>query len=224
MIDISVTGTELWRLFSERLASLGVTGCECISSDVCALVVNGAAPQFEVVHCSGVLYHHPNPIYFLEVLRRITSRHLILTSAVTQETISNSLGHSTSRRRAQSLCPRSTNARDVSSRSTGRRRRVPAFVTASRKQRAGTRASSVRGGGFPLPGRCSPWPNVPASGCLPPVQPGTAMLTRPCWKSPPDYGNRHRWRTRVHRLPLGSPHRLNARRGGSSTSAKCARR
>jgi len=92
MIDISVTGTELWRLFSERLASLGVTGCECISSDVCALVVNGAAPQFEVVHCSGVLYHHPNPIYFLEVLRRITSRHLILTSAVTQETISNSLG------------------------------------------------------------------------------------------------------------------------------------
>jgi hypothetical protein len=92
MIDISATGSDLWKQFSERLASLHVSGCECISSDVCALVANGSAPKFEVVHCSGVLYHHPNPILFLEVLRRITTRHLILTSAVTQETISNDLG------------------------------------------------------------------------------------------------------------------------------------
>ena len=92
MIDISATGSELWLRFAERLASLGIGGCECISSDVCALVASGTAPQFEVVHCSGVLYHHPNPIWFLEALRRITTRHLILTSAVTQETISNDLG------------------------------------------------------------------------------------------------------------------------------------
>jgi len=92
MIDISPAGSELWTLFSERLASLGIAGCECTASDVCALVANGSAPQFEIVHCSGVLYHHPNPIYFLEVLRRINLRHLILTSAVTREAISNSFG------------------------------------------------------------------------------------------------------------------------------------
>lgn len=92
MVDISTVGSELWKLFSERLASLNISGCECISSDVCALVANGNAPEFEVVHCSGVLYHHPNPIWLLEALRRITTRHLILTSAVTQETISNKLG------------------------------------------------------------------------------------------------------------------------------------
>jgi hypothetical protein len=92
MIDISPKGSELWQRFAERLGSLGISGCECISSDVCALVANGSAPSFDVVHCSGVLYHHPNPISFLEVLRRITTRHLILTSAVTQESIANDLG------------------------------------------------------------------------------------------------------------------------------------
>ena len=91
MIDISPPGSELWNLFSERLASFGIE-CECISSDVCALVENGTAPEVEVVHCSGVLYHHPNPIYFLGALRRIAKRHLVLTSAVTQPEIANEFG------------------------------------------------------------------------------------------------------------------------------------
>lgn len=92
MVDISAPDSELWMQFSERLASLGISGCECISSDVCALAANGTARKFDVVHCSGVLYHHPNPIWFLEALRQIATRHLILTSAVTQETVSNDRG------------------------------------------------------------------------------------------------------------------------------------
>jgi hypothetical protein len=92
MVDIAPAGNDLWVAFTERLASLGIGGCGCISSDVCALVANGIAPEFEVVHCSGVLYHHPNPIWFLETLRRIATKHLVLTSAVTQESVSNDLG------------------------------------------------------------------------------------------------------------------------------------
>lgn len=92
MIDISAPGSDLWARFSERLGTLGVGGCECISSDICQFGVTGTTREFEVVHCSGVLYHHPDPIALLEALRRITKRYLILTSAVTQEMISNDLG------------------------------------------------------------------------------------------------------------------------------------
>ncbi len=92
MIDISPSGGELWKQFRARLSSCGVESCECISSDVCAVASSAQAPRYDVVHCSGVLYHHPNPIFLLEALRRITGQYLILTSAVTQEHIANELG------------------------------------------------------------------------------------------------------------------------------------
>lgn len=40
--------------------------------------------RFDVVFCSGVLYHVPNPIHTLEQLKKLTGRLLILTSASTQ--------------------------------------------------------------------------------------------------------------------------------------------
>lgn len=92
MIDISPNEADLWQHFRARLGSFGVDSCECISADVCAIASADKPPRYDVVHCSGVLYHHPNPISVLEALRRITGEYLILTSAVTQEHISNELG------------------------------------------------------------------------------------------------------------------------------------
>jgi hypothetical protein len=92
MIDIAPSGGDLWRQFRERMTSFDVADCECISSDICALAATDAALKYDVVHCSGVLYHHPNPISILQALRQITGQYLILTSAVTQEHISNELG------------------------------------------------------------------------------------------------------------------------------------
>jgi hypothetical protein len=40
---------------------------------------------FEVVFCSGVLYHHPSPFDLLVALRRITTETLILTTATIPE-------------------------------------------------------------------------------------------------------------------------------------------
>ena len=91
MIDVSPPESNLWQLFRDRLASQQVAECTCISDDVCAWAAK-AVKHYDVVHCSGVLYHHPNPVLFLESLRRITSRHLIVTSAVTPEEIVNDLG------------------------------------------------------------------------------------------------------------------------------------
>ncbi len=92
MVDVSTSDSELWTSFRERIASFGIEECECISSDVCALALDETPRKYDVVHCSGVLYHHPNPVSFLDSLSRITAQHLILTSAVTQEAISNDVG------------------------------------------------------------------------------------------------------------------------------------
>lgn len=91
MIDISEPEHELWGLFRERLASRGVEDCECIAGDICEIAACEVR-QYQVVHCSGVLYHHPDPIRILEALRKITLRYLVLTSAVLPERVSNVAG------------------------------------------------------------------------------------------------------------------------------------
>ena len=88
MIDITEEGGELWRAFEERMRKKDISDYRCHVSDVCA--VDGL--RFDVVHCSGVLYHHPNPQTLLAALHRATGEHLILTSAVTQEVVENKLG------------------------------------------------------------------------------------------------------------------------------------
>src|SRR5258708_6455118 len=90
MIDISSPQSELWQIFRDRLATSGIYDCECISEDICDLA-GRSKHKYEVVHCSGVLYHHPNPVLLLESLRRVTARYLILTSAVTHEAVINDL-------------------------------------------------------------------------------------------------------------------------------------
>jgi hypothetical protein len=91
MIDLALPMDELWQHFRNRMTLLGVT-CECISSDICAFAAGAPGRKFDVVHCSGVLYHHPSPLSLLEALRTITGRYLVLTSAVTPEIIENNLG------------------------------------------------------------------------------------------------------------------------------------
>jgi 2-polyprenyl-3-methyl-5-hydroxy-6-metoxy-1,4-benzoquinol methylase len=92
MLDITPLDTELWTLLHERLTSLGVQDYARISGDVEKLSSQEGFPAFDVVHCSGVLYHHPEPLHLLRSLRKITRRHLILTSAITPERIENDHG------------------------------------------------------------------------------------------------------------------------------------
>jgi hypothetical protein len=92
MIDVSEPASELWTLFRERLLALNIGPCECVCADVCELAASESRPLYDVVHCSGVLYHHPSPLLLLQSLRAITRRHLILTSAITQEVVQNEAG------------------------------------------------------------------------------------------------------------------------------------
>jgi hypothetical protein len=95
MIDITSVDhdpMQLWSKFRDRMKDLAIQNYHCMSQDICRLLEISDAPQFDVVHCSGVLYHHPNPILLLAALRRITRCHLVLTSAVAQQVIQNDLG------------------------------------------------------------------------------------------------------------------------------------
>lgn len=89
MMDVTVEGGELWDLFRERMKSLNIEDFECESGDVCA--VDGRQ-SYDVVHSSGVLYHHPNPFDILRAYRRLTKQYLIISSAVIPTTISNEFG------------------------------------------------------------------------------------------------------------------------------------
>lgn len=88
MIDMQPEGNEWWQKFQERMRAHEISGCQCISAQLDQVARN----SFDVVHCSGVLYHHPHPLTIIADLRAITRRHLILTSAITQEHISNAEG------------------------------------------------------------------------------------------------------------------------------------
>lgn len=92
MIDISPPESELWHLFEDRRRTLRLPEVHCISSDVLVLADSSSCPQFDIVHCSGILYHIPDPMRFLVALRRMTRGHLVLTSVVTATRVESEQG------------------------------------------------------------------------------------------------------------------------------------
>ncbi|GIK40755.1 MAG: hypothetical protein BroJett011_45880 [Chloroflexota bacterium] len=92
MVDIQAEGNEWWQKFDDRMHQLGVTEYKCVSTDICNPSLATLLQPFEVVHCAGVLYHHPNPMVMLVALRSITKQYLILSSVITQQVIKNEKG------------------------------------------------------------------------------------------------------------------------------------
>jgi hypothetical protein len=92
MIDISPLESDLWRLFEERRQSLRLPEVRCISSDIVTLAEGASHLRFDVVHCSGILYHIPDPLRFLRALHAVTREFLVLTSVVTAARIANDQG------------------------------------------------------------------------------------------------------------------------------------
>lgn len=92
MADIAPPDHRLWAAFDERMAGMGLTDYERISADVMAPDLPERVAARDLVHCSGVIYHMPDPMGCLRNLRAITKEHLILVSMVVPEIISNSAG------------------------------------------------------------------------------------------------------------------------------------
>lgn len=62
MRDVTVKEGDLWKKFRARMDRLGIRNYECLSADICDPQITDLVQPFDVVHCSGVLYHHPNPM------------------------------------------------------------------------------------------------------------------------------------------------------------------
>jgi hypothetical protein len=92
MLDVTVKEGDLWEQFRARMEALGIEKYDCISANVWDPQIPKLVQPFDVVHCSGVLFHHPNPMLMLAALRSITREHLVLTSCITQEIIENEKG------------------------------------------------------------------------------------------------------------------------------------
>ena len=91
MVDISERG-DRWTDFEARRRQLGVPDVRTVQGDIQELVETTPDLVFDVVHCSGVLYHLPEPLRLLRALRKAAREHVVFTSAVTATTIENAAG------------------------------------------------------------------------------------------------------------------------------------
>lgn len=95
MADIEPAGSDYWRHFHESMARRGIAqdayeshaGLDVTRSDFAERL-----PAFDVVHCTGVLYHCPDPVTALHNLRRATGRWLIVNTLVCPQWVENAAG------------------------------------------------------------------------------------------------------------------------------------
>jgi hypothetical protein len=95
MIDVAPsdgTDQDLWKLFRERATSLGVADTICVQGSIDDPATVRRVGSFDVVSCSGVLYHCPEPLRTLRQLRSITRETLVLGTATMPETVSGAAG------------------------------------------------------------------------------------------------------------------------------------
>lgn len=93
MVDMQPLGHELWEQFHERCSALGLSGrYQSITANAMDQLFPQQAGTYDVVHCSGVIYHVPSPVDLLRNLSLIASHYLILNSMVIPESVSCDLG------------------------------------------------------------------------------------------------------------------------------------
>lgn len=92
MADIAPLDHQLWKDFDLHCANLGVKGYGKIQLDIVEPGGDVRLLRHDVVHCSGIIYHLPDPYRMLANLRRVAVEHLIVTSMVVPEHISNRVG------------------------------------------------------------------------------------------------------------------------------------
>jgi hypothetical protein len=115
MIDVAPEGgpDDLWRAFESRLGEHGVSGVRCIHGSVDDRSIIEEAGSFAVVHCSGVLYHCPEPLHTLRNLRSLVQETLVLGTATMPETVANSAGAVSLEPGAAMLVPAMTESQRV---------------------------------------------------------------------------------------------------------------
>lgn len=76
----------------ERCASLGVVGYREVTGNLDDPELPTKTGRFDLVHCSGIIYHCPNPVETMGRLYALTNKYLLLGSMTVPPTISTSAG------------------------------------------------------------------------------------------------------------------------------------
>lgn len=92
MIDIQHPGNNWWQAFDDRMAGMGLSNYSCIHADATLEGFRERVGVYDVVHCSGMIHHLPDPFTLILNLRRIAREHLILTSMYIPDVIKNDAG------------------------------------------------------------------------------------------------------------------------------------
>jgi len=91
MVDVLPENHALWQCFHKICASKQITNYKSLVADLNEMDP-GPHGRFDFVHCSGILYHVPDPISMLWQLRKLTRETLILTSATVPSVVRNESG------------------------------------------------------------------------------------------------------------------------------------
>jgi SAM-dependent methyltransferase len=92
MIDAQPGGTDAWENFDRHAERLGVTGYQSVVADINDPDLVARVGCFDVVYCSGVVYHCPDPYTALRHLRDLARERLIVGSMTVPERIENERG------------------------------------------------------------------------------------------------------------------------------------
>ncbi len=92
MIDKLDKSSEWWERFDKHCSDKGFQKYEKIIHDISAPKTAKKIGRFDVVHCSGVMYHLHDIIGFISNLLSISNEYLLVTSEVLPSTIENSKG------------------------------------------------------------------------------------------------------------------------------------
>ncbi len=87
MADIHQQPSIWWTRFEERCAERGVSGYNKTVVDICAPDAPQTLGRFDVVHCSGVMYHVPDLLQFIRNLASISRDYLIVGSVTLPDRI-----------------------------------------------------------------------------------------------------------------------------------------
>ena len=92
-IDRTPLGHPAWAKLEARLAERGLAGrVNAMPLDLAALRPTRDHGLFDLVNCSGVVFHLPNPFEALLALRALTRRYLVLGSMTLPEVVANEAG------------------------------------------------------------------------------------------------------------------------------------
>lgn len=92
MADIAPFDHQLWRDFDAHCRQRNASGYGRAHLDIVEPPLEYSDLVHDVVHCSGIIYHVPDPYRMLANLYKLTGDYLILTSMVVPERVENGFG------------------------------------------------------------------------------------------------------------------------------------